>query len=159
MKISKKLLLLFQLSIFFISCSKEGTPNEISSSTIWNGPLKSFTKTYGSNASEETNQDRLTAKVWITRGNNGGQIYNAAQEDKSDKYKSPIGTEWAVGNINDLDKLIFYDFRIAIQPKNIVGKDLVLHLIEEDIYLSVKFKSWSQGQKGGFSYERSTMSN
>ena len=159
MKISKKLLLLFQLSIFFISCSKEGTPNEISSSTIWNGPLKSFTKTYGSNASEETNQDRLTAKVWITRGNNGGQIYNAAQEDKSDKYKSPIGTEWAVGNINNLDKLIFYDFRIAIQPKNIVGKDLVLHLIEEDIYLSVKFKSWSQGQKGGFSYERSTMSN
>ena len=159
MKISKKLLLLFQLSIFFISCSKEGTPNEISSSTIWNGPLKSFTKTDGSNASEETNQDRLTAKVWITRGNNGGQIYNAAQEDKSDKYKSPIGTEWAVGNINDLDKLIFYDFRIAIQPKNIVDKDLVLHLIEEDIYLSVKFKSWSQGQKGGFSYERSTMSN
>ena len=159
MKISKKLLLLFQLSIFFISCSKEGTPNEISSSTIWNGPLKSFTKTDGSNASEETNQDRLTAKVWLTRGNNGGQIYNAAQEDKSDKYKSPIGTEWAVGNINDLDKLIFYDFRIAIQPKNIVDKDLVLHLIEEDIYLSVKFKSWSQGQKGGFSYERSTMSN
>lgn len=159
MKISKKLLLFFQLSIFFISCSKEGTPNEISSSTIWNGPLKSFTKTDGSNASEETNQDRLTAKVWITRGNNGGQIYNAAQEDKSDKYKSPIGTEWAVGNINDLDKLIFYDFRIAIQPKNIIGKDLVLHLIEEDIYLSVKFKSWSQGQKGGFSYERSTMSN
>ena len=159
MKISKKLLLLFQLSIFFISCSKEGTPNEISSSTIWNGPLKSFTKTDGSNANEETNQDRLTAKVWLTRGNNGGQIYNAAQEDKSDKYKSPIGTEWAVGNINDLDKLIFYDFRIAIQPKNIVGKDLVLHLIEEDIYLSVKFKSWSQGQKGGFSYERSTMSN
>lgn len=159
MKISKKLILIFQLSVFFISCSKEGTPNEISSSTIWNGPLKSFTKTDGSNASEETNQDRLTAKVWITRGNNGGQIYNAAQEDKSDKYKSPIGTEWAVGNINNLDKLIFYDFRIAIQPKNIVGKDLVLHLIEEDIYLSVKFKSWSQGQKGGFSYERSTMSN
>ena len=159
MKIFKNLLLLFQLSIFFISCSKEGTPNEISSSTIWNGPLKSFTKTDGSNASEETNQDRLTAKVWITRGNNGGQIYNAAQEDKSDKYKSPIGTEWAVGNINNLDKLIFYDFRIAIQPKNIVGKDLALHLIEEDIYLSVKFKSWSQGQKGGFSYERSTMSN
>jgi hypothetical protein len=159
MKISKKLLLLFQLSIFFISCSKEDIPNETSLSTIWNGPLKSFTKTDGSNASEETNQDRLTAKVWITRGNNGGQIYNAAQEDKSDKYKSPIGTEWAVGNINDLDKLIFYDFRIAIQPKNIVGKDLVLHLIEEDIYLSVKFKSWSQGQKGGFSYERSTMSN
>ena len=159
MKISKKLLLFFQLSIFFISCSKEDVPNEISSSTIWNGPLKSFTKTDGSNASEETNQDRLTAKVWITRGNNGGQIYNAAQEDKSDKYKSPIGTEWAVGNINNLDKLIFYDFRIAIQPKNIVGKDLVLHLIEEDIYLSVKFKSWAQGQKGGFSYERSTMSN
>lgn len=159
MKIIKKLFFVFQLSIFVISCSKEGTPNEISSSTIWNGSLKSFTKTDGSDPNEVNNQDRLTAKVWITRGNNGGQIYNAAQEDKSDKYKSPIGTEWAVGNINDLDKLIFYDFRIAIQPKNIVGKNLVLHLIEEDIYLSVKFKSWSQGKKGGFSYERSTMSN
>ena len=159
MKIIKKLFFVFQLSIFVISCSKEGTPNEISSSTIWNGSLKSFTKTDGSDPNEVNNQDRLTAKVWITRGNNGGQIYNAAQEDKSDKYKSPLGTEWAVGNIDDLDKLIFYDFRIAIQPKNIVGKNLVLHLIEEDIYLSVKFKSWSQGQKGGFSYERSTMSN
>ena len=159
MKIIKKLFFVFQLSIFVISCSKEGTPNEISSSTIWKGSLKSFTKTDGSDPNEVNNQDRLTAKVWITRGNNGGQIYNAAQEDKSDKYKSPIGTEWAVGNINDLDKLIFYDFRIAIQPKNIVGKNLVLHLIEEDIYLSVKFKSWSQGKKGGFSYERSTMSN
>ncbi len=159
MKIIKKLFFVFQLSIFVISCSKEGTPNEISSSTIWNGSLKSFTKTDGSDPNEVNNQDRLTAKVWITRGNNGGQIYNAAQEDKSDKYKSPIGTEWAVGNINDLDKLIFYDFRIAIQPKNIVGKNLVLHLIEEDIYLSVKFKSWSQGKKGGFSYERTTMSN
>ena len=159
MKIIKKLFFVFQLSIFVISCSKEGTPNEISSSTIWNGSLKSFTKTDGSDPNEVNNQDRLTAKVWITRGNNGGQIYNAAKEDKSDKYKSPIGTEWAVGNIDDLDKLIFYDFRIAIQPKNIVGKNLVLHLIEEDIYLFVKFKSWSQGKKGGFSYERSTMSN
>ena len=159
MKIIKKLFFVFQLSIFVISCSKEGTPNEISSSTIWNGSLKSFTKTDVSDPNEVNNQDRLTSKVWITRGNNGGQIYNAAQEDKSDKYKSPIGTEWAVGNINDLDKLIFYDFRIAIQPKNIVGKNLVLHLIEEDIYLSVKFKSWSQGKKGGFSYERTTMSN
>ena len=45
---------------------------------------------------------------------------------------------------------------IAIKPKTIVGKNLVLYLEEDDIYLSVKFTAWSQGQKGGFSYERST---
>jgi hypothetical protein len=37
-----------------------------------------------------------------------------------------------------------------------VGSDLVLYLVDENIYLSVKFTSWSQGQKGGFAYERSS---
>jgi hypothetical protein len=36
-----------------------------------------------------------------------------------------------------------------------VGKDLVMHLIDDDIYLNIKFTSWSVGKKGGFSYERS----
>ena len=105
---------------------------------------------------KKNNQDSITENVIITRGNSGGQIFNIAKENEADKYKSPIGTEWVVGNLNQIDSLVFKDFRLAVKPQYVVGKKLVLHLIEEDIYLSVEFKSWSSGKKGGFSYERST---
>ena len=42
---------------------------------------------------------------------------------------------------------------------NIVGRDAVVHLITEDIYLDLKFTSWNGGHTspgGGFSYVRST---
>ena len=78
-------------------------------------------------------------------------------ESNSDKSESPLGTEWSIGEIGEINSLIFTDFRSAVgKPQNIIGKSLVLHLVEEDIYLSVKFTSWSQGKKGGFAYERST---
>ena len=82
-----------------------------------------------------------------------GVIHTSVQMGK---YKSPIGTEWAIGSLNQIDSLVFKDFRLAVKPQYVVGKKLVLHLIEEDIYLGVEFKSWSSGKKGGFSYERST---
>jgi len=142
---------------FIISCSKEkNTTNDTSLSNIWNGPVKFFEKKDNTNQLEKANQDSITENVIITRGNSGGQIFNIAKENEADKYKSPIGTEWAVGNLNQIDSLDFKDFRLAVKPQYIVGKKLVLHLIEQDIYLSVEFKSWSSGKKGGFSYERST---
>ena len=142
---------------FIISCSKEkNTTNDTSSSNIWNGPVKFFEKKDNTNQLEKNNQDSITENVIITRSKSGGQIFNIAKENEADKYKSPIGTEWAVGNLNQIDSLVFKDFRLAVKPQYVVGKKLVLHLIEEDIYLSVEFKSWSSGKKGGFSYERST---
>jgi hypothetical protein len=142
---------------FIISCSKEkNTTNDTSLSNIWNGPVKFFEKKDNTNQLEKANQDSITENVIITRGNSGGQIFNIAKENEADKYKSPIGTEWAVGNLNQIDSLVFKDFRLAVKPQYVVGKKLVLHLIEEDIYLSIKFKSWSSGKKGGFSYDRST---
>ena len=150
--------LFYTLILFFIiSCSKEkNTTNDTSLSNIWNGPIKFFEKKDNTNQLEKTNQDSITENVIITRGNNGGQIFNIAKENEADKYKSPIGTEWAIGSLNQIDSLVFKDFRLAVKPQYVVGKKLVLHLIEEDIYLSVEFKSWSSGKKGGFSYERST---
>ena len=150
--------LFYTLILFFIiSCSKEkNTTNDTSLSNIWNGPVKFFEKKDNTNQLEKANQDSITENVIITRGNSGGQIFNIAEENEADKYKSPIGTEWAVGNLNQIDSLVFKDFRLAVKPQFVVGKKLVLHLIEEDIYLSVDFKSWSSGKKGGFSYERST---
>tara|TARA_B100000965_G_scaffold398176_1_gene415889 strand:+ start:6658 stop:7137 length:480 start_codon:yes stop_codon:yes gene_type:complete len=144
--------------ISLISCSEvNDEPNNTISSIIWNGSLITFEKSDGSDPNAEANQDRLTSNVWITRGNNGGQIYNIAKENTSDKNNSPKGTAWAIGTLDQVESLSFNKFRIAVgNPKDVVGKDLVLHLIEDDVYLSVKFSSWSSGQKGGFAYSRST---
>ena len=127
------------------------------SSNIWSGPIVQFSKENGSNPALESNQDRITSNVWITRGNNGGQIFNIVKENSASKSMSPRGTLWARGNLDNIDNLTFEPFRTAVgQPKAVVGIDLVLYLVDDDIYLSVKFTSWSQGQKGGFAYERSS---
>ncbi len=138
--------------------SDTGNSQSQREAVIWNGPLTSFSKSDGSNPAEEANQDRLSTGVWITRGNNGGQIYNAALSSNASKVDSPLGTEWSVGSLDQIDNLTFQNFRAAVnnKPKDALGIDLVLHLIEEDIYLSVRFTSWSSGQRGGFAYERST---
>ena len=125
--------------------------------TVWSGELITFTKADGSDPNDESNQDRLTSNVWITRGNGGGQIYNAAVNSTANKDLSPVGTEWAVGLLEDRVTLTFENFRSAVtKPQEVVGTNLVVHLIEDDIYLSVVFTSWSAGQKGGFQYQRST---
>ena len=149
---------LFIFLFSLITCSEvNDEPNDTSSSIIWNGSLITFEKSDGADPTAEANQDRLTSNVWITRGNNGGQIYNIAKENTSNKDNSPTGTAWAIGTLDQIESLSFNKFRVAVgNPKDVVGKDLVMHLIEDDIYLSVKFSSWSSGQKGGFAYSRST---
>ena len=152
----KKIKILLFVTII-ISCSKEkNTPNDTSSSIVWDGPVIYFEKEDEADFLDKINQDSISKNVKITRGNDGGQIFNIAKENRSDKYKSPIGTEWAIGTLDQIDSLIFESFRIAVKPQYVVGKKLIMHLIEDDIYLSVEFKSWSKGKKGGFSYNRSS---
>lgn len=154
----KKLLskLSLALLIISISCSKgEEVQGDTTTSNIWDGPMISFSKADGADHTLESNQDRITSNVWITRGN-AGQIFNIAKENSADKMNSPVGTLWAKGTIDNIDNLTFTQFRLVGQPKAVVGSDLVLYLVQDDIYLSVKFTSWSQGQKGGFAYERSS---
>ena len=156
----KKLLILLSSVLILISVSCSSEEDEImgdtSSSNIWSGPTVQFSKADGADFTKETNQDRITSNVWITRGN-GGQIFNIAKENSADKGDSPEGTLWAKGNVDNIDNLTFKPFRLGVgQPKDVVGSDLVLYLVDENIYLSVKFISWSQGQKGGFAYERSS---
>jgi hypothetical protein len=130
--------------------------NDISSATIWKGANTTFTKG-GGDPTAQANQDRLTSNVWITRGTYGGQIYNVAKESASNKTNSPVGTMWAIGTIDQVQTLSFKKFRAAVsKPKDVVGKNLVMYLEVDNIYVSVKFLSWDQGQIGGFSYERST---
>ncbi len=124
--------------------------------TIWTGATLSFSKANGSDPSAEANQDRLTDNVWITRGNNGGQIYNAVEESSYNKTNSPVGTEWAIGEVEDWESLSYGKFRATVNPKDVVGLRLVMHLLEDDVYLQVEFTNWSQGKAGGFAYNRSS---
>ena len=50
----------------------------------------------------------------------------------------------------------FRSFRDAIKPSEVIGRDLVLFLVEDNTFLSVRFTSWSSDKEGGFAYERST---
>ncbi|MEM6802350.1 MAG: hypothetical protein AAF696_13155 [Bacteroidota bacterium] len=153
-------LILFSCILFplLISCEEETPPTPPDfTGTVWSGPTITFTKADEADPTDPANQDRLTDNVIITRGNQGGQIYNIASETMADKNTSPAGTEWAIGKIDNVASLQFKAFRAAVtKPQDIVGEDLVLHLIEDDIFLAVKFTAWSGGQKGGFRYERST---
>ena len=126
--------------------------------TIWTGATLTFTKSSGGDPTLASQQDAITDNVKITRGNTGGQIYNIVTESGYDKVSSPADTEWALGTVDDIDSLTFEPFRAATggAPKNVVGQNLVLHLITDDVYISVKFISWAAGKAGGFAYERST---
>jgi hypothetical protein len=124
---------------------------------IWSGERITFTKADGADPNLEANQDRITENVWITRGNNGGQIFNIQQEERATKPTSPAGTLWAEGTTDELESLTFRPFRPAVgSPKSVAGKNLVLHIVDEGIFIDVTFLSWSSGKEGGFSYERTT---
>lgn len=132
--------------------------DEAGPKVIWTGEIVNFSKAAGADPTEAANQDRITDNVWITRGNAGGQIYNAKTESSSAKPTSPAGTEWAIGKIDDIDNLTFKPFREALggKPKNEVGTDLVMRLISENIYLSIKITAWSNEKNGAFTYDRSS---
>jgi hypothetical protein len=128
--------------------------------TIWSGSKITFTKPTGADFNLPQNQDRLTDRVWITRGDTQG-IFNIAQEPAFDKSiadpLSPVDTEWAFGTTANLGSLQFSTWKTwtGNAPYATPGKDAVLHLITDDIYIDIKFLSWDQ-RAGGFSYERST---
>lgn len=162
MQFTRCIALLSLLTLSF-ACTKDSLENPTPESgtelerTIWGGDTITFSKANSADPTLPENQDRITDLVWITRDNGGGQIYNIKSESQAASGNSPRGTLWAIGSIDEIDDLDFRSFRSAVEkPKNVVGKDLVLQLVEEKIFLQVKFTSWSSQGGGGFAYERST---
>ena len=124
---------------------------------VWTGPLTTFTLVSGADPSLATNQDRITTNVWITRGAFQG-IYNAKAETFYMSFSSPADTEWAYGALSNYAALTYTNWQgwNGKDPTNSIGRAAVLHLISDDIYLSVEFTSWGSRGAGGFSYVRST---
>jgi hypothetical protein len=124
---------------------------------VWDGEPIVFEKADGANPNRAENQDRITESVWLTRSNRGGQIYNAVERNRPSQTESPVGTLWAVGTTDELTELTFSPFREAVgKPRDVVGKELVLFIPEEGVFIDVVFTSWSRQKRGGFAYERST---
>ena len=131
-------------------------PLQLRAATLWNGPLITFTHS----AATGDLADQLTPGVILTRGSSGG-LYNSATESGATSGISPDDTEWAEGLLADYDTLTYVPCLLeeGLRPPDYVGTNFVVHLINEDIYLSLTLTAW--GGAGGigdpsFTYIRST---
>jgi hypothetical protein len=104
-----------------------------------------------------SNQDRITPVVWLTRATSKG-LFNAYSETNAGAL-SPTNTEWAFGTVTNYASLHYTNWLAWLNgnsPTTLVGKQAMLHLISEDIYISIQFTFWASGNTGGFTYQRST---
>ena len=134
--------------------------------TIWNGPLTNYTQP-APDPTQPANQDMLTSHVSITRadpapGSGTGGIFNPlGGETAFSRGVSPVDTEWAVGELANYSTLTYSDWTTCGQGNPVhfysQGSNLVVHLISDDIYLSLKFTSLPSGP--GLAYVRSTPSS
>ena len=123
---------------------------------LWDGPLISYNQP-APDPTQTTNQDRITPDVWLTRASSGG-LFNAALETAATN-DSPAGTEWAFGTLDNYASLPYTNWLGWLNgksPTTMVGSNVVVHLIFDDIYLSFKFSLWASKGAGGFAYQRST---
>ena len=143
-------------------------------STFWNGVNTNYTEPSAGAA------DVLVAgKVGVARGTRLW-LYNSFV-DGGAGTGTPSDTAWAVGSasmagnlnstVTNLSFIPFSSVRTTAQDTfGDVGDYLlnggpgggpitfVVHLLNEDIYLTVTFKSWGVSDGGGFAYARSTPS-
>jgi len=104
------------------------------------------------------NQDFITDRVILTRGNDEG-IFNIAQESSyNEEAETPAGTEWSLMSTVESEPDDYGTWRDNAHPYRGggLGKVVSLHLIEEGLYFDVVFHSWTSGDEGGggFSYTR-----
>ena len=85
-------LLIIILTLISCSTDDEQVPGDTTSSTIWKGSKITFSKADGADHTQANNQDKLTSNVFITRANDGGQIFNIIKESAANKNSSPAGT-------------------------------------------------------------------
>ena len=164
-----QILLPFAFVLFISSCTNENVedileeanpPVDPNTATIWDGEMITFTKEDGADPNDEANQDRITDQVWITRDNDGGPIFNIRVESSNNNF-GPTGTLWAIGSVEDIETLTFEPLRTALGGQRMSfqdapNADMVLFLTEENIFIPIRFLSWSSGKQGGFSYERAS---
>ena len=141
------------------------------------GPKVSFIKESGSDPN--TNKDVIIpGELEITRGNNGGGIYNIALESDYNSSNSPENTAWNTQYVDaantswaplwDVQDRNYTDWRDAVKmpngdennrPPQYVGIYSVMiwdNGDDDPRYWLIKFTQWGVGDTGdyGFAYER-----
>jgi hypothetical protein len=151
------------ITLFIIcSCKKDEQPTdqeEVIIDNIWKGKMVTFSKDTQDDWTLINFQDSISPNVILTRANKQS-LFNIKMETGSSN-DSPLDTEWALGSIDDIESLEFCNFKCIAKgkPYEIVDQPLVLHLISDDIYLSIIFHIWgggNSGDRGAISYSRST---
>jgi hypothetical protein len=125
-------------------------------STLWDGPVITYSQPT-SDPTQVSNQDHITPVVWLTRAASKG-LLNAYSETNAGTL-SPADTEWAFGTVTNYASLHYTNWLAWLNgasPTTLVGKQTMVHLISEDIYIPVQFTFWAAGGGGGFAYQRST---
>ena len=138
------------------------TLQTVPAATIWNGPDIAFTQ--AAPYPNPGDRDQLTPNVALTRttpaGLGTGGVFNGVTESSFTKFVSPADTRWAVGALSNYASLSYSNWTTTGGGNpviNLPGQQLVVHLISEDIYLSLMFTNLPAGP--GFSYIRSTPLN
>jgi hypothetical protein len=136
--------------------------------TVWSGFNFSFTKDDNANATDSDNWDIITSNVAIIRSDTGG-IYNPFEEGFYDS-ESPADTEWATDFNNPGDEIAATNYAAldfvpwlnayveglstGQLPTSLIGRNAVVHLISDDIYLDLRFTAWTaSAMGGGFAYQ------
>ena len=164
-RVTGRVAVLFGVTLFVPGAPASADP------IVWNGPPIAFTKPDFTDWTLAVNQDRLTSNVWLTRADIF-PLFNIAIEPGF-MGGSPSDTEWAFGptqpgnpgpiSASNHANLVFDSFVVSLDVA--IGRNAVrygpgvVHLISDDIYLDIKFTSWTLGGDvfgGGFSYIRST---
>ena len=116
--------------------------------TVWTGPTTTFAKVDFADWTLPQNQDRLTDNVWITRGDSHG-IFNIAMDKRrvmsmTSAPRAPSGlTE--PPRTGNRSRFAAWELWAASNPPSTVGQVAVLHLVQDDVYLDIKFLSWTGG--------------
>jgi hypothetical protein len=123
--------------------------------TLWTGPNIHFAQSPANPTSVDT---LIPGVVSLTRAGSRW-LYNPAGGDVGPNVGTPSDTEWAFGSLTNFASLTYKSFD-SYRNGNLAGvllpnKPMVLHIISQDIYLSLTFTAWPHGG-GPFAYTRST---
>lgn len=138
------------LAVFLLLLS--GVAQKTSAATLWTGANTNFTQ-----STSNFTDVLIPGAVSLCR-NFSQWLFNPAGGDQGPAPGTPTDTEWAFGSLANYASLSYQSFdslRNGDLSSLLVGNPMVVHLINEDIYLSLTFSAWPQ-HGGFFAYTRST---
>lgn len=140
---------------------------QVSAQTLWTGPNITFTQSVANGTSADV---IIPGAVSLTR-NGSSWMYNTNREsgpigtDPSldpPVVGSPTDTEWAFGTATTAAEAagLSYQYFDTLRNGDLSGvltpdKPMIVHLINENIYIPIMFLSWPHGG-GAISYVRAT---